>query len=112
MPFDSVLTISNRTREILRGAADILEQRGLCKGTYFDPETGAVCTYTAIAMADGGNMPKSKMDGPAMSPDAVEARWCFELAVSLPNKGVCGWNNEPERTAEDAVSALRAFSSQ
>lgn len=43
-----------KASEVLDCAADLIEEKGLAKGTYWSAVTGAYCTYGAVGLCDEG----------------------------------------------------------
>jgi len=106
MPFDSISSLS--TKAILSLAADIMEERGHCKYSYFK-KTGEVCCHTAIHLAAGGKVDfdEETFTYVPMIDAGYEAKNAFEQMIAFPvGTGICGWNNA--HTKEEAVAALRS----
>jgi len=82
-------------RANLEGAADIMEQRGHCQGR-FEDEGGRICTANAVALACGCH--------PHMVFYSPEGQ---ALTKFLRCGDICAWNNEPGRTKQEVVDALR-----
>lgn len=95
-------------QKMLLEAANIVERRGLAKGRQEDDD-GHVCVQGAISIAATGATVNNgdayclatKMLSRYLRATGVEER----LA---PETGCAYWNNQPERTQEDVVGALRA----
>ena len=83
-------------RQVFLAAADLIEIHGHCKGLRQRRE--GFCVLGAISQAATGD--PWKFDGHE-EPCATFARQIGEM---LPAQ----WNNAPERTKEEVVSALRA----
>ena len=86
-------------RQKLLEAADIIEERGHCKETITN-SAGNVCLYGAlnIAFNEGARA-------------TSEASFQGLVAVGKylgKDSNPISWNNAPERTKEEVVSALRA----
>jgi len=88
--------------KVLLDAADIIERRGWHRGSY-ESGYGAVCALGAINIAANGAALKF---GPS-SNDAV-VRMTHYLVQTGYEDGVHSWNDQPGRTKEEVVAALRA----
>ena len=94
------------TSRILLDAADYMEKHGFCKFMLCD-EKGAVCLRGAIYAATEGSVVRGNHWGfndTAIAADAVVAK---HLGHGEAIQNV-NWNNAPERTKDEAVSALRS----
>ena len=81
--------------EVLRKAADVIRERGHCKGHY--ERHGSVCIFGALNVIETGNA----LEPP---PDITESeRW---LRKALGGDSVTLFNDAPERTAEEVIAAL------
>jgi hypothetical protein len=92
-------------RQKMLEAADIIEERGHCKGVV-ENEQGNVCLYGALCFAFAGT---AKMFYAAGAHDAT-VRVGEYLGLNGPfgaGSAAVRWNNAPERTKEDVVNALR-----
>lgn len=80
--------------QILRDAAELIRRDGLCKGSYSDI-AGRRCAIGAL-MAASGTGQKPYM--------------CARTALGtfLGNHSISAWNDEPERTADEVISALES----
>lgn len=78
-------------------AIDVLHERGWHQGDAMDETTGAVCIYGALLVACG--QPATN-DG--FLPFPVRSLLTDEVGLF-----VGPWNDEPERTEEDIVLALK-----
>ena len=104
-------------KSIFLNAAEIIESRGLHKGamihpSFADRDSAPVCTMGALTIAITGSITGSakacinKTDWPPMEYvilQEVNCDMCQYLGVSA----VCKWNDNPQRTKEDVVAALR-----
>jgi hypothetical protein len=92
--------------EILAGAANILEQKGWLQCAWEDYD-GRCCLLGALAKAG------------CLQSDEGKKHWCrlkhaVAQEVGVPDEGPGGhydslidWNNEPGRTKEEVITALR-----
>ena len=77
-------------------AARLIEERGHCKGVFSDDE-GRLCIKSAISMA--------------ATPDRGRLGLRLKVDRLMPIIGcssLVGWNDAPERTAEDVIDVLVA----
>jgi putative intracellular protease/amidase len=87
--------------DVLDRAADVIAERGHCKGDYEGPD-GSVCAIGALLVAIAG--------GPA---DPLNARQFHtymsarDWASDVVGNAVARWNDAPERTADEVIAALR-----
>ena len=88
----------------LRAAAEVLERGGWTQGRYYRPETGCRCAIGAIVAVLGGH------DTEFTIPDEAQPRWrAVEGALEAHlNHFIDIWNDEPGRTADEVIAALRA----
>lgn len=85
--------------DILRRAADIIEENGWIQGTLVDDETGAVCAIGAIQQAC------RQIDTPTY--------WSARNALGqYVDDGVSIWNDDEDRTKEEVLAALREAAAQ
>jgi hypothetical protein len=101
-------------RDVLRRAADIMEQRGHCQNTFMNSD-GEVCTAMAIGLAinDPGG-PHAWLNNPLF--DAAWTRlmgfvYGLDPLYWEPTAGlsaVCSWNNSKGFTGDKIVAAMRA----
>lgn len=86
--------------EVLRRAADIIERRGWCQNDYQDG--AAVCILGALRLAITGNTDNhsDRVHNPAerLAKNLGQAPWV--------------WNDEPGRTKEEVIAALRSAAEQ
>jgi hypothetical protein len=97
---------------ILIGAAQIIRNRGWCRGTLLD-ERGAVCLLSAIFVASTGKPAAAfygEQDHDALTiaawevvEDLINARYGQrgESSLTIP-----GWNDLPARTVDDVLALL------
>lgn len=83
-------------RLLLLNAADLIERRGFCQGTRQDG-SGQLCILGAISVAHNGDPYSQYSTDPAG--ELVRAQ--------LGGKSPAPWNNEPGRTKEEVVEAVR-----
>jgi hypothetical protein len=109
-------------KEVLLKAADIIQTNGLAKEILRD-SNGAYCTRGAIFEAagissGGGNWTLSDL---AIDADETLARYLVKsgavpsTSTTYPIGGgvtVVRWNNQPARTQEEAINALRKAASE
>lgn len=102
---------------VLRGAAQLIREFGLAKRTQEDHQ-GRVCFHGAISKAATGS--SRACDRPlAAEAQAVAGEYLKRLGAkgirdtSVAYKYICvDWNNAPERTAEEVISALEGAALQ
>ena len=94
------------TADILDAAADIVEHNGWNQGDYYRPEGGKqpqdcpVDTTGALNLALGADTPSHDIQ-----PDSPAE---VALMKYLGIEYVPGWNDAPDRTAEQVIAALRS----
>jgi hypothetical protein len=81
--------------EVLEKAADVIDERGHCKGKLID-SSGRVCITGAICFAINGYAGGRPVGGITQYLHAVIGR------------DVISWNDAPERTAAEVTSTMRA----
>ncbi len=94
--------------EILREAADIIEEIGHPKGVYRKVSTGGVCAVGAMKIA----ISKNAVEPIADRNDARllnKAKRTVALYVEPESKRIFKWNDAKERTAEEVVDTLRTI---
>lgn len=74
-------------------AADYIEKHGWCQGKWRN-DAGEVCAYGAISSVERCGLVRSG------------AAW--RLGRFLNVVSVAGWNDQPDRTKEEVIAALRA----
>ncbi|MCO6011477.1 hypothetical protein NE236_41660 [Actinoallomurus purpureus] len=109
-------------KKILLAAADIIEMNGWCQGDFLDYDeldaahrqgielplsACAVDIYGAINIAANGT--PNRLSEPGDHAVAVLAAY---LGVPAGICGVGGWNDDPDRTAEQVITALRACATE
>lgn len=83
-------------KEVLLKAAEIIEERGWCQGSY-NKETGEVCAKGGLRKAVG--WPHQDGEGYYGALDAL---------YTLIGAGtILSWNDTPGRTKSDVITALR-----
>ena len=91
-------------------AARLIEARGLAKGCWEDPDTGALCIHGALNVAAG--QPADALAAEPLSDERLGAsmtvlRFAFE---QFPDRkwvgGIAGFNDHPLTTDQDAVLVL------
>jgi len=84
-------------RQNMLDAADLIEQRGHAKNILED-SNGSLCFVGALSMAVTGYS------------DAIDLRVGIGIQKMFPfiGQNPVDWNNAPERTKEEVVSAMRA----
>lgn len=96
-------------RQHLLKAADLIDERGLAKGSRFEPD-GAMCVHGAVATAITGHFGGDSMSGGAIArfEEFLTAYYDINtLQVGSGDRAVY-FNNDPERTKAEVVDALRA----
>jgi len=99
-------------QETLIKAAELIEEHGWDRHTYYDPDTDCYCVDGAIMavtghepMIDGYRLSKTTQD--LYDRDAAEQLLMEHLGIStIP--ALFRWNDDPDRTKEEVVSALKA----
>lgn len=92
------------TSEILTRAADLIDKRGHAKRTYQSPD-GALCVRGAIVKAVSLRFSfKRSSLTPAAATVAITA---LRRHVGFLPAGEISWNDAPERTKAEVVTALR-----
>ena len=99
--------------DVLSRAADAIQERGHCKGNFVDA-AGNLCVAGALYLAAGLPVvgiakPRDGWDAAKSYADADEAAAAFRRYVG---SSVYTWNDQPERTKEEVVAALRAAAEQ
>lgn len=90
--------------EVLRRAADILDENGWGQGWLIDPDGGScACAVGAIQLASGMT-PQEIRYGGLTKELAVRATRFFSAVLKST---VSAWNDEPGRTAEEVIAKLR-----
>lgn len=85
------------TSEILAKAADLIDERGHCKRVSEDLD-GRLCVYGALRKATEQFVDQDRVFGAAAE----------RISEHLGGDLVAIWNDYPERTKEEVVSALRS----
>lgn len=92
--------------QLLLKTAEVIEERGWTQGKYIDAD-GCVCVYGAMHVAQG----RAPLDAGTSNPAEAHARLALLRTLHLPNSFVvdplAAWNDAPERTAVEVVTALR-----
>jgi hypothetical protein len=103
------------TADVLRKAADVIDQRGWCQGSFVppnsDPLTAPVCAEAAISVA-GGVLPFGRGFASAGVDAAIAARAARRVFRHRVQRPISDWNDEPERTAEQVTAELRACANE
>ncbi len=86
-------------RKALRDAAELIRTRGHCKGDYTDA-SGALCLVGAIRVVTGCGLAYES----AASGECIALT--LRVAQTIPD--VLDFNDAPERTAEEVISALES----
>lgn len=96
----------------LRNAADVIERDGWHQGAYFQPEDGngsggcRVCASGAINTAVHGFAWPPIFD--TSERERADAAWyAASTFADGPWGSIVLWNDEPGRTAEEVIAALR-----
>ena len=98
---------------ILIGAAQIIRNRGWCRGTLLD-EHGAVCLLSAIFEAGTGKSAAVFYSDFEQSDALTIAAWdvverlinAHYGEVDEPKLTIPGWNDHPARTVDDVLNIL------
>ena len=102
--------------EKVRAAADYIEQVGLHKGHLFDHSSLGRAPYSWDVPLESGGGVANRV--PCCTYGALIAfgaerggfdLWAFLGHVGAEGGGIGAWNDAPERTADEVVSALRSF---
>lgn len=88
-------------KEILSKAADLIEERGKCEGTYQD-DTGALCAIGAISVAQGAR-PSDLTDA-----ETRFGRWIASHGLST--HGIADWADRADKAT--VVATLRQAASE
>jgi hypothetical protein len=107
--------ITSKPSRILSAAADVLESRGLAKGTTFNGFTGEIDVIGSLQLASGVNISALTDDiGEAAAIIVPEGNLVGFLAafeaVDSETDGVYEWQDSPSVTTDTAVSLLRKLS--
>jgi hypothetical protein len=86
----------------LRAAAEVLERDGWTQGVYHDLESGCRCAQGALDSIYGAHEAEGSYD------QAVEEAANDHLAAVIGTPRIISWNDEPGRTADEVIAALRA----
>lgn len=95
--------------QVLLKAADVIRERGHLKNALFDLSIGEcgspVCVFGAMNVAVNGSpeWTYSLRDSPSEDAGGVLARF---LKLTPTMTALVRWNNSPERTASEVISAL------
>lgn len=84
--------------EVLAGARDVLAERGWTQGTA-EAADGSVCLDGALCVASTGSPHRGTVEG-----DAGASR---ALSAVAGERGYVAFNDDPERTYEDVMLALK-----
>ncbi len=90
--------MTTTTREVLEAAADIIAERGWCRGLLRDAE-GRVCLVGAVQTAT------IKLGVTQLQPDAIDC-----VRQELDERSVFGvpdWNDNQAETAEEVILVLK-----
>lgn len=93
-----------------RAAADVIERNGLHKGSYYKvddptpPEKSPVCSAGAINVAVHGYPWAPTYNSEA---DCRSMAAFYAVSTHVNAASVALWNDEPFRTAEEVIAALR-----
>lgn len=97
---------------ILLGAAQIIRNRGWCRGTLLD-DRGAVCLLSAIFVASTGKPAASFYGEETHDPLTIAAWRVVEDLINDRYGGhgegtqtIPGWNDQPARTVEEVLQVL------
>jgi hypothetical protein len=100
-------TTIDQWRRILLDGADFMERKGLGKGQLV-ADDGSVCARGAmLQMHPSMNSFEVSNKTPWYKADEQ-----LEAFLHLPINGVPKWNNDPARTAQDVICAMRACALQ
>ncbi len=95
-------------RNLLFRAADIVRERGLAKGTQED-YAGRVCLHGAINIAHYGQTDIAPKTSPICLAETAVRIHLKSIGYIYDGPGSWGagpWNNKPERTQAEVISAL------
>ena len=91
--------------ELVAKTKAVLDERGWCKGHYFDQLTGEVCLVGALIHAhsgrdDGGGLTRCHADGTFTK--------VYDLLGEITGmpQALSGWNDDVDRRRADVVKAL------
>ncbi len=90
------MSVSPEVRDVLLGAADVIERGGWCQGAY--ERSGSFCVSGAIRKASGW-----KADG-HLTTICVDAHGALWQALG---ENMADWNDAPGRTQAEVVAKLR-----
>ena len=101
----------------LRAAADVLERDGWTQQQYHSP-AGHHCALGAIAVAIRGSSKPNPDRWKPWAENAIRLRADAEVVARsigippdkhhAPRLDVSDWNDDPDRTADEVIAALRA----
>lgn len=94
--------MATTTSDILLRAAELIGERGWAQGALADAETGGLCLRGAMKLAS------NEAHVPTMFVAMAFNQW---LLANEGTADVPGWNDEPCRSAEDVVLALKRSAS-
>lgn len=99
------------TADILEKAAEVLETRGWCQGTYHNP-AGRVCAVGAVRTAVWGAPLLRDLEREVSTKDYVkvnEALMVLAEDIGLQNWNdlAPGWNDHPDRTQDEVIDAFK-----
>ena len=95
------------TREILNRAADLIEQNGHCKGRGADFATGALCALGGIFFAS-----EELLSSGTFWDQRNARRASREALLKYLGTSPSVWNDHPDRTPEEVITALRKAASE
>ena len=90
---------------VLHFAADLIEERGLQKGSYIGRD--GLCILGAINVVISGNARDVQMDKSRESVDRMCAYLDKKLRRAPGSAIIQNWNDAPARTKEEVVAAMR-----
>lgn len=90
--------MATTTTDILLRAADLIADRGWAQGSLADAETGGLCLRGAMKVA------ANEAQVPTTFVAMAFNQW---LLANEGTADVPGWNDEPCRSAEDVMLALK-----
>jgi hypothetical protein len=88
--------------DVLRHAALLIEERGLCQDGAYGDDNGSLCAIGSINVSRGKDRMADSLDDPAVS---ALYDWVWRNVGDL---SVIDWNDSDGRTAEEVAAALRA----